>query len=120
MGIIQHLIYPISVFNELYNVGKLQNIKSEDLQKSISSFYSNLVFTNSQLDYFRSSASSIEIDIHKNPLFYVYDAALPTRNRLKIDAQALMSNQNFKSRQLHGLRNQIVFKGYILDLMSYA
>ncbi len=111
---------PNSVYNELYNSGKLQNIKSEEVQKSISSFYSNLEFTKSQLDYFRSSAANIEIDIHTDPFLYVYDASLATRNRLKVDLDALMSDQKFKSRQLHGLRNQIVFRTYISDLMNYA
>ncbi len=45
---------PNGVYNELNSSGKLQNIKSGKVQKSISDFYSSLAFANSQLNYFRN------------------------------------------------------------------
>ena len=111
---------PNSVYNELNSSGKLQNIKSGKVQKSISDFYSSLAFANSQLNYFRNSARSLEIDKHTDSYLYIYDSISPTRNKFKCDFERLLSNNNFKSRHIHGLRNQIVFSRYIKDLLSFA
>ncbi|HMC01372.1 MAG TPA: DUF6090 family protein [Flavobacteriaceae bacterium] len=120
IGYYKSLNLPNSVYNELFNSGKLQNIKSEVIQTSISNYYSNLEYLKGQLSYFRSSAQTLEIDFHNDTGFYVYDSTLPTKNKFKADIELLMNDKGFKSRQIHGLRNQIVFKRYMTDLLTSA
>ena len=120
IGYYASLNLPNSVYNELFNSGKLQNIKSETIQTSISNYYSILEFLQGQLNYFRSSAQTLEIDFHSDSQFYVYDSTIPTKNKFKTDIESLMEDKGFKSRHVHGLRNQIVFKRYMTDLLANA
>lgn len=120
IGYYKALNLPNSVYNELFNSGKLQNIKSENIQTSISKYYSNLEYIQSQLPYFRSSAQTMEIDMHTDSHLYVYDPSAIRKIKFKPDVEALMNDNNFKSRQVYGLRNQIVFKTYLSDLLISA
>lgn len=109
-----------NAYNELNSTGKIQNIESEVVKKSISDYYSHLEYINTQLIYFRNQYTK-PVDVAGEDFIYTYDEFSPF-NKIKtiINFTSLCENKIFISKHVKALRDQAVFNEDRKELLFKA
>lgn len=110
---------PKSVFEELNSTGKIQNIGSEIVRKSISEYYAQLDYTNTQLVYFRNQFTK-PVDEGGEDFIYVYDETSSSKLKPAFNFKNLSNNKLFISKHIKALRDQIAFNDVRKSLSNYA
>lgn len=110
---------PKNVFEELNGTGKVQNIKSTSVRKSISEYYSKLEYLNVQLVYFRNQYTR-PIDAAEEGFLFRYDKTSSSKVRSSVNFEKLAGNDLFKSKQVKALRDLYVFNTDRIELLNTA
>ena len=110
---------PKNAYMELNSTGKIQNIKSENVKKSISSYYAELEYINTQLVYFRNQYTK-PVDQACEDFFYTYDETDPAKIKANFNFDRLCENRIFVSKHVKALRDQIVFNSARKELLDKA
>lgn len=118
-GFYEAISPPKNVYEELNSTGKIQNIQSEIVRKSISDYYANLEYINTQLVYFRSSFTK-PVDEGGKDFVYKYDEKSKMKSKSLINFKNLANNTMFISKHVKALNNQIVFNEDRKDLLDFA
>jgi hypothetical protein len=99
---------PKNAYNQLNSTGKIQNIKSETVKKSISDYYSYLEYISTQLVYFRIQFTK-PVDQAGEDFIYIYNDTVYSKIKTKINFNRLVENKIFISKHVKSLRDQIAF-----------
>jgi len=110
---------PKRAFEELNSTGKIQNIQSEEVRKSISDYYAYLEYLNTQLVYFRNQFTK-PVEEGGKDFVYKYDEKSETKLKALINFENLSNNDVFISKHVKALRDQIVFNDDRKILLDFA
>ena len=110
---------PKSTYQELNSTGKINNIRSDSVRKSISDYYSTLEYMNTQLVYFRNQYTK-PVDAGGEDFVFIYDNNSDERIKAKINFDKLANNKIFVSKHTKALRDQIVFQEMRKTLLDYS
>lgn len=109
-----------NAYSELNSTGKIQNIESEIVKKSISDYYSKLEYINTQLVYFRNQYTK-PVDAAGEDFIYTYDEHSPfSKIKTTINFDALCNNKIFISKHVKAFRDQAVFNEDRKELLNRA
>lgn len=112
---------PKNVFEELKSTGKIQNIQSETVAKSISDYYEFIEYINTQMLYFRNNVINENVtEAAGDSFIYTYDESLEERRKPFVDFENLCNNNSFISKHVKALRDQIVFNNYRRNILKLA
>lgn len=112
---------PKNVFEELKNTGKIQNIQSEKVTKSISDYYDGLDYVITQLTRFRYIVIQEQIiETAGEGFLYTYNDTLAQRRKPLVRFESLCNNNRFISKHVKALRDQIVFNSFRNRLLELA
>ena len=109
---------PKSTYEELNSTGKINNIQSDAVRKSISAYYSELEYINTQLVYFRNQYTN-PVEAAGKDFVYQYDSIPDLKMKPLVNFDNLTNNDIFISKHSKALRDQIVFnvsRKKLLDL----
>jgi len=110
---------PKSTYEELNSTGKINQIRSNTVRKSISAYYSELAYINTQLVYFRNQFTN-PVEAAGNDFIYEYDKNASLKINPIINFTHLTNNDIFISKHAKALRDQIVFNASRKALLDYA
>jgi len=110
---------PKSTFEELNNTGKINHIQSDYVRKSISAYYSELEYINTQLVYFRNQYTK-PVEVAGKDFVYEYDSISDGKLKPIIHFDNLANNNLFISNHVKALRDQIVFNESRKKLLEFA
>jgi Family of unknown function (DUF6090) len=110
---------PKRAFDELNSTGKILNIRSENVRKSISDYYAFLEYLNIQLVYFRNQFTK-PVEEGGKDFIYKYDSNSEYKIKASTNFKKLTANDLFISKHVKALRDQIVFNEDRKTLLDFA
>lgn len=110
---------PRSVYNELNSNGMLLLIQSSLVRKKIDEFQSSLEYLSGQLNYFRQEVNNPEV-LAPLDFYSIYDSTSWDKREIQFNLNELANNRMFITEHLKGLRDQIVFQRFRLNVLEDA
>lgn len=113
---------PRAVYDELSSSGQINEIGSSSVRGAVASYYAELSFIQSQLDYFRQGASAESARTAPGQMA-TYDSRGSTfddRFIYTADFDAITRDQSYMTQLVNDLRNQVVFQNYRVAVATKA